>query len=221
MAVSCWSRISRPCRSYAQIPVNNPSYPARFCSTFFLGISAKLKFFEREIVVHPVCSLYFTCNWIGIYVDNLVLSTHAVIKKGVRFTHNPSIASHPCSDVPIGSQHPCQLLSVFHDRALTGKRAQSSLLRLRYTPVLVYQEMKALRPVFVKLYCTDITNLKFTHIVTPAGCHQSWRQVEGASAPGRCQPVWLSWFSSTQVRSLRLHVSNQQLVILPSITSKT
>ena len=101
--------------------VNNPSYPARFCSTFLLGISAKLKFFEREIVVHPVCSLYFTCNWIGIYVDNLVLSTHAVIKKGVRFTHNPSIASHPCSDVPIGSQHPCRLLSVFHDRAITGK----------------------------------------------------------------------------------------------------
>ena len=219
--MSCWSRISRPCRSYAQIPVNNPSYPARFCSTFFLGISAKLKFFEREIVVHPVCSLYFTCNWIDIYVDNLVLSTHAVIKKGARFTHNPSIASHPCSDVPIGSQHPCRLLSVFHDRATAGRCAQSPPPQPRYTPVLVYQKMKALRSVFVKLYCTDITNLKFTHIVTPAGCHQSWRQVEGASAPGRCQPVWLSWFSSTQVRSLRLHVSNQQLVILPSITSKT
>ena len=201
--------------------VNNPSYPARFCSTLLLGISAKLKFFEREIVVHPVCSLYFTCNWIGSYVDNLVLSTHAVIKKGVRFTHNPSIASHPCSDVPIGSQHPCRLLSVFHDRAITERRVQPLPLRLRYTPLLVYQEMKALRPVFVKLYCTGITNLKLTHIVTPAGCHQSWRQVEGASAPGRCQPVWLSWFSSTLVRSLRLHVSNQQLVILPSITSKT
>ena len=213
--------MNRLYRSYPQMLVNNPSYPARFCSTLLLGISAKLKFFEREIVVHPVCSLYFTCNWIGIYVDNLVLSTHAVIKKGVRFTHNPSIASHPRSEVPIDSQHPCRRLSVFHDRALTGKRVQSLPLRLRYTPVLVYQEMKALRPVFVKLYCTDITNLKLTHIVTPAGCHKFWRQVAGALAPCRCQPLRLSWFSSTHVRSLRLHVSNQQLVILPSITSKT